>query len=641
MIRRRLWLQATLVFAFALLIKLVYVEERLKLPDVDHPILDSLFHDQWARGLAFHQWTPDLERLQHEPYFRAPLYPYFLSAIYRTFGTGPGAVFTMQAVLGALTVSLMFLFCARAFDARVAWIAALVQIGYWPFTYHEAERLVPAISIPLDMLLLFLLARAARTRQMRDAGLVGVAAGLAAIARPTILIAFPFGLAWLAMQVKPAAWKRAVVAAAMAALVIAPVTVRNLTRGHDRVIIASQGGVNFFIGNNPQSDGVKAVVPGTRADWWGGYDDTQRIAQEAAGRALKPSGISAYWYRRGLDFIKQQPAAAARLYWRKAILVVGNAEPSNERQLYFRRKGSHVLSWMHVGFALILASALAGLYFALRGKERSVALLCAVLATVYGLGIMAFFVNSRFRLPVALYLIPLSAFGLVALYDVGRARRWRELAPVGGIACVVFVASMANPYGIGAVADTRGYYSLGVDYYRKAEYDHALEALNRSLQVDSTYAPAWMMRGRTYGHLGNPNAAIQDLKRSCAIDSMSADALFWLGVAYQKAGRHAQAEAPYRRSLALDPDRAEAATNLADVFFRAHRPEDARVWLQRALSVDSTYANALYGLGYYYEIKGKYDEAEASYKRAIPFPPARIGLERLARNYGQNPEDAE
>jgi asparagine N-glycosylation enzyme membrane subunit Stt3 len=286
-IRRRGWLvSAILVFTIALALKLTYLHERLQLPDVNHPTLDSLFHDQWARGLAFNQWTPHQARLQNEPYFRAPLYPYFVSAVYRTLGTDSRTLFTIQVIIGALTVVLMFFLCRRLFDERTAWVAVALQLLYWPLTYHETELLIPVLSLFLDLCFLLALAIAGSSGKLRHSALAGAFAGLSAIARPSILVVVPFAALWLWRRAEKSGGKSALVLAAAMMLMILPVTVRNAVRGNDAVFIASQGGVNFFIGNNPGSNGMTAIVPGTRADWWGGYEDTHRLANDARGGAV-------------------------------------------------------------------------------------------------------------------------------------------------------------------------------------------------------------------------------------------------------------------------------------------------------------------------------------------------------------------
>ena len=78
-------------------------------------------------------------------------------------------------------------------------------------------------------------------------------------------------------------------------------TVRNYVVSRQFVPIAWQAGTDFVIGNNPQSDGVTAIVPGTRSSWWGGFDDVKRLAEAAAGRPLKGAEIDRYWLARVLS----------------------------------------------------------------------------------------------------------------------------------------------------------------------------------------------------------------------------------------------------------------------------------------------------------------------------------------------------
>ena len=79
-------------------------------------------------------------------------------------------------------------------------------------------------------------------------------------------------------------------------LPIVPVTIRNQVVGDDLVLISSQAGVNFYIGNNPLSDGRTAIVPGTPGGWWEGYHATIERAERATGRDLKPSPVSRYYF---------------------------------------------------------------------------------------------------------------------------------------------------------------------------------------------------------------------------------------------------------------------------------------------------------------------------------------------------------
>ncbi|MCI0453321.1 MAG: tetratricopeptide repeat protein [Candidatus Latescibacteria bacterium] len=631
---RRFAIQVALVFLLALAVKFVYLHERLQLPDLLHPTMDSRFHDEWAIGLASGRWTPDLAKLQHEPYFRAPLYPYFAGLVYRVFGYDPAMLLRIQAIIGSMSVALVFLLTRQLFGTIVAWIAAALHVGYWPLTYHDAERLLEVIAIPLNIAVMVLLVSAACTRRVTVTLLAGICLGASAITRPTILVVAPLAVVWLWKRLTDRRQTHVGAFAIAACLVILPVTLRNAVIGKDFVLIASQGGVNFFIGNNAESDGLRAVVPGTPADWWGGYYATRRIAENAIGRPLRPSEVSRYWYRRAAAFLANEPKLALRLYVRKAALLLGNSEVSNERQLYFRRDASKTLSHLRVNFALLLAGAVVGAIGSVRsvrsdGESFSSRLdqwLPYLCGFVYAIAILAFFVSSRHRLPLAVFLIPGCAHGLSLVIQSASARNWRRLGAYGAPFLVVLALSLWNPLHVGELADARGHYSLGVDEFRNENYRAAIDELNASLREDDRYAPTWRMRGWARARLDSVDAAIEDLRRACALDSSQAESFFRLGVVLQMAGRHAEAEPLYLRCIRLEPNSVQALNNLADVYLRQDRVDEALPYLRRALAADSTFPNALYGLGYYHERKGNLTAAREAYARIPDFPPARARM---------------
>ncbi len=634
---RRFALQIVLVFTLALAIKGAYLHERLQFPDLTHPTMDSRFHDEWAVGLAFGQWTPDLLKLQTEPYFRAPAYPYFVAFVYRLFGHDPAALLRIQAVIGSISIVLIFALTRRLFGTTSGWIAAALSIGYWPLAYHDAERLLEVIAIPLNLATALLLLAAARTNRVFVTALAGVFLGASAITRPTVIVFAPVAMLWLWKRISAERRKHVLVFAMATCAMILPVTIRNVVVGNDFVPIASQGGVNFFIGNNPESDGLRAVVPGTPADWWGGYYASQQIAENAVGKSLRPSEISRDWYRRGLEFVVHQPGPSLRLYGRKLALLLGNGEVSNERQLYFRRGTSKTLSVLRVNFALLLAGATIGAIGIARSKSASTGIrlehwLPYAFAVVYALAVLLFFVSSRHRLPVAVFLIPGSAYGYYLVVRAARDRAWLRVATYAVPFVATFGLSLWNPLHVGGLSDARGHYALGVDEFRNENYQAAIEEFNQSLREDDRYAPAWRMRGWARARLDSLDVAIDDLRRACALDPSQAESFFRLGVVLQTARRHAEAEPAYLRSIELEPNSVQALNNLADVYLRQDRIDEALPYLRRALAADSTFPNAVYGLGYYHERKGNLRAAWETYSRIPAFPPARARIKALERS---------
>jgi tetratricopeptide (TPR) repeat protein len=641
------------VFLVAFGVKFGYLHERASRPDFTHPTLDSQYHDEWAWAISSGEWKGRMAEVKDQPYFRAPLYAYFVAAVHKLGGRDYFLIRLVQVVIGALSAVLVYrlawlLFAAAVGGKTVGWIAFLLYLCYWPITYFEAELLIPVLIVFLDLLGVILIIEAARTRRVFPWLLSGFVLGLSAIARPNILIVIPFVLFWI--------WKRmsnaSVKARAMTALlfvsawvaVIVPVTIRNAAVGHDFVPIASQGGVNFFIGNNPESDGVRAVVPGTRADWWGGFDDTRQIAQRDAGRELKPSEVSNYWFRRGLGYLIDQPADAAKLYMRKVGLFLGNGEISNNRQLYFIKGRSLVLSLLAVNFAVLLAFGVVGILLLKRDDakrdptESSVMLLERALPLhfiiPYAVSVLLFFITSRYRLPVAVLLVPYAAYGIQRIFDRFRRGQRRSAVIYSIVAMTVFIASIVNPFNVGGAMEARGFYSLGVDYSHN-EYDKALEAFNQSIEQDPSFAPAWKMRGWVNYKLGRHADATEDLLESCRLDSNFVDAFYTLGVVYQVRDLHARAGPPYERAITLQPNHRDALTNLADVYMRRGDYDLALPLLERALDIDATFPNAVFGLGSYYEHVGRLEEALDQYRRVAHLPTGRLGLIRILVRAGR------
>jgi tetratricopeptide (TPR) repeat protein len=601
--------------------------------------------------LAFDRWAPQIEALRHLPYFKAPFYPLFMAAVYRTLGHDPFRLLLVQVVVGSGSVLLMFALVRRLFGERAAWIAALLQIGYWPFTLFECERLIPVVLIFLDLSMTILLVEAGRRRKPWLWASAGAVTGLSAIARPNILAVVPFVVWWIHERVdgrRVSRWAVPVFFAGLAAVVL-PVTVRNAVVGKDFVLIASQGGVNFYIGNNPSSNGIAAVVPGTRPDWWGGYRDSHCVAERALGRKLRESEISGYWYRRGLEFILHHPLRAAKLYFRKALLLLCDVEVSNNFQIYFRRRRSEVLRLLPGNWAILLAFALLGLLEIrkerpdrgdrlhrrvrskgcskrLHDRVRHERLLPYGLALFYAGSIWIFFVTSRFRLPVALFLVPGAAFGCLRLTDaVANATRgtgrWSALRKSAAVLAVLVLSSL-DPYDVKSVSESRGYYELGVAYH-PIDLDRAYEAATRSIEADSTYAAAWLLRGCIAADRGELVSAAADFRRACRIDPTFEDAHYALGVVYDAMGRRKAAMRAYGRAIALRPDHARALVNLANDLMREGRFETAVRYLLRALRAAPEYPNAHFGMGLYMEWKGDLERALEHYARARGMPMAR------------------
>jgi len=485
------WFLLIVVAAFA--IRLVYLSQLAHNPFFEHPNLDEQIHHEWAaRFAAGDEWSADRQTGEVLPYFRAPLYIWFVGTIYKFFGVDPGFLPRLiQSLLGALSCGLVFLLGARLFGRRAGVIAGFGAAIYWILVYFDNELLIVPLIVFLDLLLLLFLVLAHEKSAWPYWSAAGLFLGLSAIARPNILLFAPAVCVWIlrVYRKQPKGWTKGVArcfAFGLALLLpILPITVRNFTVGDDLVLVASQGGVNFYIGNNPHSDGVTAVVPGTPNDWWGGYDATHAMAERALGRKAKPSEVSEYFFDEALRFWNEDRGAALGLLGEKTHKFLCRQEYANNKCIYtFTEEFTPIVGWLFVGFWLVAPLGFLGLLIGFgRGGARLFPLWGFLAA--YSVSVIAFFITARFRVPVVPVLIVYGAFAIEWLAARIKLRQLRPLACALGALCVLFAVVLYVPEaGFGRVhkGSAKFYGSIGASFAQQGDLSRAHAYLDRAVK---------------------------------------------------------------------------------------------------------------------------------------------------------------
>lgn len=393
-------------------------------PYAQAPVMDAQYHLQWAQALVLGT------DFQSEAYFRAPLYPFFLGFLNLVFGEDLMIWRLVQCLLGGCTVFLTGLLAQRVFGRPQGLVAALIMCLAWVPLHFDTELLIPVLFLPLVMGALLLTLELERQASPRRALWAGLLWGLATITRPNVLLFAPIYFFWVRGRSKQqAGWVLALMFTAGWLLPVLPVTLRNRVVGGEWTLVATQAGVNLWIGNNPDSDGSTAIVPGTRAGWWEGYWDARNQANAAAGQTLAPGDVSAHYMSRASDWMVEDPGAFLGHLWTKTRMFLSNRELGNNLEPTFF--ASHydplVLTWM-LPFGALLGFGLVGAFL---GRKRfGEQLPLFVFVPLYGAGVIAFFVCSRFRLPIWPVLAVFAAHGVVLGVCALKARQFRQ---AGGI----------------------------------------------------------------------------------------------------------------------------------------------------------------------------------------------------------------
>ncbi len=638
--------------SFALVLRVIYVFEVRQSPLFDAPQMDALYHDQWAQAVARG------EAFIKGPYFRAPLYPLFLGLIYKVFGHSYLIPRLVQSVLGSLSCGLVFLIGNRLFNRNVGALAGLAAATYWILIHFDAELLIAPLKVFLNLLLIWLLVRAMQRPGRLAYGLAGLGLGLSAIARPNVLLFAPAVVGWLAVLYRPA-WRRAASYAACFALgsllPVLPVTVRNYMVSKDLVLIASQGGVNFYIGNNPASDGITAIVPGTPGDWWGGYYATIARAEKAAGHPLKPSQVSRYYFRQSLDFFRAQPGKALALLGRKLWLFWNRYEISNNQSIYyFTEHFTPVVRLLPLGFGVVAPLGLLGLVLCRRRAGELFPLWGFVL--VWMVSIVLFFCTARYRTPILGPLLVLAAHAVLSLIQAVRQVRWRVLGRYAAVLApaALFVNAVPaldrpaeDPHALWMLAYAyrqQGRLDLALEYYRGA-VQGAPQSLCLRYELGATLAQA----GRTAEAVAQFQTALANTDHLLLGETMAdvAKVHYDLAGALTQLGERRDAVAHYRQALQLDPGGGEVVAyyNLGTLLAGLGQVGDAVEAFQAALARKPDYPDAEYNLALVLTKAGQWDDAIVHYREAVRLNPrdtqAGTKLSQALVHQGRSAEAAE
>lgn len=509
----------------------------------------------------------------------SPLYAYFLGGIF-SLGGGLFAARLVQVVLGTAAVGLTFATARIWFGGYAAAIAAALAILTGLFTFYEVLILQAAIDPFLVALTLYLVTKATDTderarlsapngvagsrgaRLQPDAtpkptpgvaAAAGISLGLLALNRPNALayavlvVALVAASAWRRRDDRRGAILRAAALAAGLALTLGTNALRTYAVSGEVVLIASHGGLNFYIGNHEGASGTYSPVPGISPSIAGQARDAARLASETAGRPLTPGEVSGHFYGRAWDWMMAHPRDALRLAARKLAILVNRIDvPLNHSYAYYAREESALLRALAVGPWLLFPLGLVGLLWS-DARQRSTGYWAwGAFVPVVGLTVVAFFVSSRYRMPM---LVPLCAAAGACVARMAGAIRARSYASL--LAPVLAVAAVALPVG----------WNLGLD---------------DGVGGEQTRKAVWLVEQRSF------DEARRYVDRISPGHSHPGVLAFRVGQALADAGRYGDAAVHLRQALTIDGPRPAVLLALGEALGGAARWDEAATHLAAA-----------------------------------------------------------
>ncbi len=290
---------------------------------------DMQFYNDWALRILRGHWT------EHTAFYGLPLYAYLLAGIYKICGYSPFLPGLLQAVLEAGTAVLLYKLAVLVFGspadgaektsgtglgAQRGQIVGILAAAGWAF-FQPAQGysiiLMPTAGLVFVFwFVVWQIVKRTEALAWWRLFLLGALMGFTAMGIATILFLVPLVLAALFIRWHGTPARRLAGAALLLGGVLlgaAPAAIHNFYIAHDPVFLSAHSGVNFWIGNNPVATGYPKFPPGLHAGQVAMLKDSINAAEEAAGRPLKRSEVSAYWTGKGRDWIAHHPLDFVKL----------------------------------------------------------------------------------------------------------------------------------------------------------------------------------------------------------------------------------------------------------------------------------------------------------------------------------------
>ncbi len=577
------------IFAVALLFRLIYLLQLKNSIFWGNYILDSQALDLWAREIASGNFAGT------EPFFRAPLYGYLLGVVYAVLGSGPTGIIIVQTLCGLAVVYLAFIYARRLFDKRVALVSAAIA-AIWPtLIFYEGEVSITTLEVLLGLAAVVFMHRAVDLRTRASLLAAGFTLGLAAITRPTFLLLaplLPLGILLSGLKQKTGELARfAAIFVGALLLPILPVTLHNLSFGNDFVLIASQGGSNFYLGNAAIADGVTAQQIGVAQNDVVIQDNiaSVAVAERELGRKLRPSEASSYWMGRALDDIAADPARAIGLFVKKCYLFWHGQEIFNNKSLYYAGEYSLLMKvsiWkagLNFPSGLLFPLMICGIYLAFSTRVRMT--IPVGYLVLYMLAIALFFVCARFRQPIVPVAIIFAAYALVTTARSAKNQGWRSSLPALGI----FIAAVIA-LNWGGDVESRANQSqfdtiLGSIYHRQRDLPRAIDHYESAIALLPRNVRVYSQLGRAYTEAGQFERAIGAFQRGITQAPDYPALRYNLGIALTRFGRLEEAKASFRDALQLSPTALDARLALAEVYELQKHTDSALVLYREILAL--------------------------------------------------------
>lgn len=160
-------------------------------------------------------------------------------------------------------------------------------------------------------------------------------------------------------------------------------------------------------------------------------------------------------------------------------------------------------------------------------------------------------------------------------------------------------------------------FNLGVDFYRQREILKAIQAYQRVIELDPTYAEAYNNLGIIYQEIGDFNKALEAYQKSVEVNPRYEKAYNNLGILFYLKDRYDRSIEAFQMALAINSNNIESLINLGTLFKKQGQVDKAIECYQKALTINPLHGEAHYNMGLLYEQLENVELATSHYQTFI------------------------
>jgi Tfp pilus assembly protein PilF len=383
--------------------------------------------------------------------------------------------------------------------------------------------------------------------------------GICTITPGNIIIFGFLAIFWILWQKRTGFIKYFLIFCLGLGLVLGVLVLRSYIVDKKPALLTGNTGLNFYIGNSAEANGTLVWPMNLTPAAGAMLRDAAAIAKLNLGRELGPSGVSGFWFKKAIDFIKKNPPTYFRLLLRKAGYLFSPKELIFEPEYTFVSDKIRVFKVISMDLGLILPFAFLGMLLNLKNITKTWSLYLVLLTL--GASIILFFVQAKFRIMLVPFLMIFAASAVSEFWKLARNKSFLRFGFLLLVLTVFFIL-LRQPRGStnqiekaqANFSEFRYHFAKAVAYEGKSDYRSALSELNLADKIKPDNHNIAYSFGVMYYNMNKFDKSEEYFKRAIAISPFFVDAYYNLGFLYNRQKRFDEALAVLKKAAFLDPD---------------------------------------------------------------------------------------